>query len=176
MKFTQRNTKSSGSINFSTKFYISIETYYTKINKEMNDLIDEINNISENNKIIYIEKIIQLYIKLCLVKEYHMVVLNQLPINNYYLSLCEKIIDEFFDYMTDSTTLQIAEKVFIKISKQLINNQDFYNTENYCYKIIRCCIKECFLIYKDDHDDLKNNIPFKRKEKVILNLCTALLY
>ena len=175
-KFTQRNTKSSGSINFSTKFYISIETYYTKINKEMNDLIDELNSISENNKIIFIEKIIQLYIKLCLVKEYHMVVLNQLPINNYYLSLCEKIIDEFFDYMTDSATLQIAEKVFIKISKQLINNRDFYNTENYCYKIIRCCIKECFLIYKDDHDDLKNNIPFKRKEKVILNLCTALLY
>ena len=170
-----KNSKTTTNINYLTKYFISIESYYNRVNFELNDLIRNINYISEKNKVIYIEKIIQIYIKLCLTKEYQNLIENKIPINFYFLSLSKKLIDNFIVYMIEPKTLKISEKVLFKIIKLFIKNRDFENVEKYCYKIIKCCIKECFLIYQEDFDDMKN-IYDKNTENVIFNLCIAIFY
>ena len=173
--FITKNSKTTTHINYLTKYFISIESYYNRVNYELNDLIKNINYISEKNKMIYIEKIIQIYIKLCLTKHYQYLIENKIPINFYFLSLSEKIIDNFIVYMIEPKTLKISQNVLFKIIKLLIKNRDYENVEKYCYKIIKCCFKECFLIYQDDFDNMKK-IYNKNTENVIFNLCIAIFY
>ena len=173
--FITKNSKTTTHINYLTKYFISIESYYNRVNYELNDLIKNINYISEKNKMIYIEKIIQIYIKLCLTKHYQYLIENKIPINFYFLSLSEKIIDNFIVYMIEPKSLKISQNVLFKIIKLLIKNRDYENVEKYCYKIIKCCFKECFLIYQDDFDNMKK-IYNKNTENVIFNLCIAIFY
>ena len=171
----KKNSQTTTDINYLIKYFISIESYYSRVNLELKELIKKINYISEKNKVLYIEKIIQIYIKLCLTKEYQNLIENKIPMNFYFLSLSERIIDTFFVYMIEPKTLKLSEKVLFKIIKLLIKNRDYENVEKYCYKIIKYCIKECFLIYQDDFDDMKY-IYNKNTENVIFNLCIAIFY
>ena len=77
---------------------INIEKYYIIINKELNKLIENIKNIYQNSQVIYIEKIIQLFLKLFFVKALHHEKIFQLPYTIYYLSLGKQLINNFNDY------------------------------------------------------------------------------
>ena len=159
----------------STKSFISIENYFYKIDNLLEGSIEDIEKISENNKIYFIEKIIQLYLKLLITREYYNKIENKIPNNFCYLSFCEQIINNFYPYMRNSFSLTTSSIIFLIIAKSLISNNDFQNAESYCVRTVNLCIKECFLLTKIDNDDLKK-ISFKTKEKVILNLSISLFY
>ena len=69
---------------FNLNIIVSIEKYYLKIYKEFNYLINNIQNIFQNSQIIYIEKIIQLYLKFILIKNYHHEKIFQTIYSNYF--------------------------------------------------------------------------------------------
>ena len=163
------------SLQFSKKNFVSIESYYIKVNNEIENLLTKINNIYEDNKVTFIEKIIQFYLKLYIIREHQFNLEKKVPNNFCYLSFSEKLIEKFNLYMKNSITLEISEKILLLIAKLLIENHDFKNSEIYCLKIINLCFKELYIIYKDEFDDL-NNKNIKRKGKVILNLCIAIFY
>ena len=169
------NKKISSNLTLSTKSFISIDNYFSKIDNLLEGAIEDIDKISENNKIIFIEKIIQLYLKLLINREYYNKIENKIPNNFCYLSFAEQIINNSYSYMRNSFSLNTSETIFLIIAKVLISNQDFQKAETYCVRTVNLCIKECFLLTKNDNDDLKQ-ISFKSKEKVILNLCISLLY
>ncbi len=169
------NKKISSNLTLSPKSFISIDNYFSKIDNLLEGAIEDIDKISENNKIIFIEKIIQLYLKLLINREYYNKIENKIPNNFCYLSFAEQIINNSYSYMRNSFSLNTSETIFLIIAKVLISNQDFQKAETYCVRTVNLCIKECFLLTKNDNDDLKQ-ISFKSKEKVILNLCISLLY
>ena len=175
LKYYKYFKKPSINLTLSTKNFISIENYFSKINNEIEMLVEDIDKIWDNNKIIFIEKIIQLYLKLLIVSEYYNKIENKVPNNFCYLSFGEYIINNFYSYMRNSFSLNTSEEIFLIIAKILISNQDFEKAETYCIRTVNFCIKECFLLINTDNDDLKN-ISFKAKEKVILNLCISLFY
>jgi hypothetical protein len=174
-KLSLRNSKKIMSMKFSKKNFVSIESYYIKVNNEIENLLTKINNIYEDNQVSFIEKIIQFYLKLYIIREHQFNLEKKVPNNFCYLSFSEKLIEKFNLYMKNSMTLEVSEKIFLLIAKLLIENHDFKNSEIYCLKIINLCFKELFIIYKDEFDDL-NNKNIKRKGKVILNLCIAIFY
>ena len=174
-KLSLRNSKKILSLQFSKKNFVSIESYYIKVNNEIENLLTKINNIYEDNKVTFIEKIIQFYLKLYIIREHQFNLEKKVPNNFCYLSFSEKLIEKFNLYMKNSITLEISEKILLLIAKLLIENHDFKNSEIYCLKIINLCFKELYIIYKDEFDDL-NNKNIKRKGKVILNLCIAIFY
>ena len=169
------NKKISSNLTLSTKSFISIDNYFSKIDNLLEGAIEDIDKIWDNNKIIFIEKIIQLYLKLLIVSEYYNKIENKVPNNFCYLSFGEYIINNFYSYMRNSFSLNTSEEIFLIIAKILISNQDFEKAETYCIRTVNFCIKECFLLINTDNDDLKN-ISFKAKEKIILNLCISLFY
>ena len=174
-KLTLRNSKKIINLKFSKKNFVSIESYYIKVNNEIENLLTKINNIYEDNQVTFIEKIIQFYLKLYIIREHQFNLEKKVPNNFCYLSFSEKLIEKFNSYMKNSITLEISEKIFLLIAKLLIENHDFKNSEIYCLKIINLCFKELYIIYKDEFDNL-NNKNIKRKGKVILNLCIAIFY
>ena len=154
---------------------LNIEKYYIAIYKELNKLIEKIPNIYQNCQIIYIEKIIQLYLKLFLVKANHHEKNDQLLYSIYYLSLGKKLILKFNDYIRDIKTFGLIEKIYLYLTKLLFINQDFYNVQKYCINIITYSFKELVFRFGDKIDI--NSSEFKNNEKNnFFYLCNALLY
>lgn len=154
---------------------LNIEKYYIAIYKELNKLIEKIPNIYQNCQIIYIEKIIQLYLKLFLVKANHHEKNDQLLYSIYYLSLGKKLILKFNDYIRDIKTFGLIEKIYLYLAKLLFINQDFYNVQKYCINIITYSFKELVFRFGDKIDI--NSSEFKKNEKNnFFYLCNALLY
>ena len=154
---------------------LNIEKYYIAIYKELNKLIEKIPNIYQNCQIIYIEKIIQLYLKLFLVKANHHEKNDQLLYSIYYLSLGKKLILKFNDYIRDIKTFGLIEKIYLYLAKLLFINQDFYNVQKYCINIITYSFKELVFRFGDKIDI--NSSEFKNNEKNnFFYLCNALLY
>ena len=153
---------------------ISIEKYYSKINKEIKDLTEQISNFYQNSQIIYIEKIIQLYLKELLIKYYHHEKLFQYLYSNYYLSLGKKLIIYFKDYIKDTYTLKLSQYIYLIIAKHLFENKEFKKCEIYCIKVYNFCFRELIFKYGDI-----NLIPenLSSKEKIVFsNLSFSLLY
>ena len=154
---------------------LNIEKYYIAIYKELNKLIEKIPNIYQNCQIIYIEKIIQLYLKLFLVKANHHEKNDQLLYSIYYLSLGKKLILKFNDYIRDIKTFGLIEKIYLYLAKLLFINQDFYNVQKYCINIITYSFKELVFRFGDKIDI--NSSEFKNNEKNnFFYLCNAILY
>ena len=154
---------------------LNIEKYYIAIYKELNKLIEKIPNIYQNCQIIYIEKIIQLYLKLFLVKANHHEKNDQLLYSIYYLSLGKKLILKFNDYIRDIKTFSLIQKIYLYLAKLLFINQDFYNVQKYCINIITYSFKELVFRFGDKIDI--NSSEFKNNEKNnFFYLCNALLY
>lgn len=153
---------------------ISLENYYFLFNKEIMILINEISNFFQNSQVIYIEKIIQLYLKLLLVKSYHHLKINQIIYSNYYLSLGKLLISSFKDYIKDIQTLELSQKTYLYITLNLIKNKDFKKAEKNCFKIYNFCIRQ--LIFKYGDINLINSHLKHEEKKVFLNLSLVLLY
>ena len=154
---------------------LNIEKYYIAIYKELNKLIEKIPNIYQNCQIIYIEKIIQLYLKLFLVKANHHEKNDQLLYSIYYLSLGKKLILKFNDYIRDIKTFGLIEKIYLYLAKLLFINQDFYNVQKYCINIITYSFKE--LVFRFGDKININSSEFKNNEKNnFFYLCNAILY
>ena len=153
---------------------ISIEKYYSKIHKEIKDLTEQISNFYQNSQVIYIEKIIQLYLKELLVKYYHHEKLLQRLYSNYYLSLGKKLIIYFKDYIKDTYTLKLSQEIYLIIAKHLFENKEFKKCERYCIKVYNFCFRELIFKY-GDIILIPDNLSSKKK-KVFCNLCLALLY
>ena len=153
---------------------ISIEKYYSKINKEIKDLTEQISNFYQNSQIIYIEKIIQLYLKELLIKYYHHEKLFQYLYSNYYLSLGKKLIIYFKDYIKDTYTLKLSQYIYLIIAKQLFENKEYKKCEIYCIKVYNFCFRELIFKY-GDMNLIPENLSSKEK-KVFINLSLALLY
>ncbi len=127
-----------------------------------------------SGKKIYIEKIIQLYLKELLVKYYHHEKLFQYLYSNYYLSLGKKLIIYFKDYIKDTYTLKLSQYIYLIIAKHLFENKEFKKCEIYCIKVYNFCFRELIFKYGDI-----NLIPenLSSKEKIVFsNLSFALLY
>ena len=154
---------------------LNIEKYYITIYKEIKKLIEKIPNIYQNSQIIYIEKIIQLFLRLFLVKANHHEKNNQLLYSIYYLSLGKKLILKFNDYIRDIKTFSLIEKLYLYLAKLLFINKDFHNVQKYCNHIITYCFKELVFIFGDkiniNPSELKNE-----EKKIFFYLCNALLY
>ena len=152
---------------------INIEKYYTIINKELNKLIENIKNIYQNSQVIYIEKIIQLFLKLFFVKALHHEKIFQLPYTIYYLSLSKQLINNFNDYFRNIETFVLIEKIYLYIAKIFFINRDFLNVEKYCFYVIKYCFRELIFRFGD-----KNKIILlKQKEKkVFFNLTHSILF
>ena len=154
---------------------LNIEKYYIAIYKELNKLIEKIPNIYQNCQIIYIEKIIQLYLKLFLVKANHHEKNDQLLYSIYYLSLGKRLILKFNDYIRDIKTFGLIEKIYLYLAKLLFINQDFYNVQKYCINIITYSFKE--LVFRFGDKININSSEFKNNEKNnFFYLCNAILY
>jgi hypothetical protein len=153
---------------------VSIEKYYSKIIKEFNILIEEIPNVYQNEQVLYIEKIIQLFLKLILVKSSHHEKLNQIPYVNYYLSLGEKLIFNFNNYIKSVYTLNLCQEIFLCIAKQFFINHDIKKVEKYCIKCIDYCFRE--LIFKFGNVNIINYPKIKFEKKIFLNFSNALLF
>ncbi len=153
---------------------ISIEKYYSKIIKEFNILIEEIPNVYQNEQVLYIEKIIQLLLKLILVKSSHHEKLNQIPYVNYYLSLGEKLIFNFNDYIKSIYTLNLCQEIFLCIAKQYFINHDIKKVKKYCIKCIDYCFRE--LIFKFGDVNIINYPNLKFEKKIFFNFSNALLF
>ena len=154
---------------------LNIEKYYLTIYKEINKLIENLPNIYQNSQIIYIEKIIQLFLRLFLVKAIHHEKNNQLLYSIYYLSLGKKLILKFNDYIRDIKTFSLIQKIYLYLAKLLFINQDFYNVQKYCTNVITYCFKELVFRFGDqiniNPSELKNN-----EKQNFFYLCNALLY
>ena len=153
---------------------ISLEKYYFLFNKEIMILINEISNFFQNSQVIYIEKIIQLYLKLLLVKSYHHLKINQIIYSNYYLSLGKLLISSFKDYIKDIQTLELSQKIYLYITLNLIKNKDFKKAEKNCLKIYNFCIRQLIFKY-GDINIINSHLKYEEK-KVFLNLSLVLLY
>ena len=159
---------------FNLNIIVSIEKYYLKIYKEFNYLINNIQNIFQNSQIIYIEKIIQLYLKFILIKNYHHEKIFQTIYSNYFLSLGIKLIYSFKDYIKDTITLELYQEIYLNIAKNLIKNKDFKKAENKCIKVYNLCIRE--LIFKYGNLNLLGNNLNSNEKKVFLHLSLSFLY
>ena len=159
---------------FNLNIFVSIEKYYLKIYKELNFLINNIQNIFQNSQIIYIEKIIQLYLKFILIKNSHHEKIFQLLYSNYYLSLGKKLIDSFKDYIKDSLTLELYQEIYLNIAKNLIINKDFKKAEIKCIKVYNLCLRE--LIFKYGNINILPNNLNSNEKKVFLYLSLAFFY
>ena len=157
----------------SSNIAVSIEKYYSKIMKELNQFIDDIPNNYQNLQVIYIERIIQIYLKLILVKCYHHEKLFQVPYINYYLSLGEKLIINFHDYIKDIKTLNLCEEIFLHIAKEFFINQDFQKTEFYCIKCIDYCFRELIFKFGDNENISLPYLKFEKKN--FFNFSLALI-
>ena len=153
---------------------ISIEKYYSKVYKEIKYLIDNVNTFFQNSQVIYIEKIIQLFLRLLLVKSIHHEAIFQLPYSNYCLSLGKNLFYNFRNFIKDIKTLELFQNIFLQISKNYFENKEYEKTEINCIKVYNLCIRELIFKYGD-----VNLIPKKlraKEKKVFLNLSISFLY
>ena len=177
-EITKKNTVCNIKLNryesFNLNIFVSIEKYYLKIYKELNFLINNIQNIFQNSQIIYIEKIIQLYLKFILIKSFHHEKIFQLLYSNYYLSLGKKLIDSFRDYIKDSKTLELYQEIYLNIAKNLIINKDFKKAEIKCIKVYNLCLRE--LIFKYGNINILPNNLNSNEKKVFIHLSLVFFY
>ena len=80
LKYYKYFKKPSINLTLSTKTFISIENYFSKIYNEIEMLVEDIDKIWDNNKILFFEKIIQTYLKLLIVSEYYNKIENKVQI------------------------------------------------------------------------------------------------
>ena len=151
-----------------------IDKYYLKIINELNKIIEEIPYVYQNIQILFIEKIIQIYLQLLIHKIIQKELLNQIHFIIYYLSLGEKLIFNFHDYIKDIKTLSLCQEIFLRIAKLYFINKEFENVEKYSIKCIDYCFRE--LIFK--FGDLRKIIFPKKKieKKSFLHLSFSLIY
>ena len=157
-----------------TNVAVSIEKYYSKIMKEFNKLIEEIPNVYQNEQVLYIEKIIQLFLKLILVKCSHHEKLLQIPYVIYYLSIGEKLIYNFNNYIKSVYTLSLCQEIFLCIAKQFFINHDIKKVEKYSIKCIDYCFRELIFKFGDVNIIIYPNM--KSEKKIFFNFSNALLY
>ena len=109
---------------------------------------------------IYIEKIIQLFLRLLLVKSIHHEAIFQLPYSNYCLSLGKNLFYNFRNFIKDIKTLELFQNIFLQISKNYFENKEYEKTEINCIKVYNLCIRELIFKYGD-----VNLIPKKLRAK-----------
>ena len=148
---------------------MSMNKWYNEIYNELLMLMDQFTH----EHVFIIDIIVECLLKYILLKTFHYEKTHKFIRSFAYLSVANRLIDKYKEHLKTANAVAECVKVYLYITKYLINNNNFIEAQRYIVKCIALLNKEILL---RNGFATKVSVHSKKLNKTFIRLAIAYMY